>query len=76
MQHGASAFIIGRNLEKAQKAASEMSNKTGNICIGYSCDVRNPQSVNQAVEQAIKDFGRLDVVICGRFYLKLINSNL
>lgn len=65
MQHGASAFIIGRNLEKAQKAASEMSNKTGNICIGYSCDVRNPQSVNQAVEQAIKDFGRLDVVICG-----------
>lgn len=65
MQHGANAFIIGRNLDKAQRAAAELSSKTGNKCIGYSCDVRNHQSVNEAVDVAIKHFGRIDIVICG-----------
>ncbi|EOQ99598.1 Peroxisomal 2,4-dienoyl-CoA reductase SPS19 [Wallemia ichthyophaga EXF-994] len=65
MQHGANAFIIGRNLDKAQRAAGELSNQTGKKCIGHSCDVRNPHSVQEAVNAAINHFGRIDIVICG-----------
>lgn len=72
MQHGANAFIIGRNLDKAQRAAGELSNQTGKKCIGHSCDVRNPHSVQEAVNAAINHFGRIDIVICGELGLIFI----
>ncbi|KAF8510810.1 NAD(P)-binding protein [Hysterangium stoloniferum] len=65
MRHGANAVIIGRNLEKLEAAAKELSISTGNTCIAAQADVRQPQQLQEAVTKAIEKFGRIDYVVCG-----------
>ncbi|KIK55462.1 hypothetical protein GYMLUDRAFT_175646 [Collybiopsis luxurians FD-317 M1] len=65
MRHGASAVIIGRNLERLTAASQELSQKTGEVCIPAQADVRKPESLRDAVKKAIERFGRIDFVICG-----------
>ncbi|GJJ08960.1 hypothetical protein Clacol_003180 [Clathrus columnatus] len=65
MQHGANAIIIGRNLERLEASASELSSSTGKKCIAAQADVRQPQQLKEASQKAIDEFGRIDFVICG-----------
>jgi len=64
MRHGADAVIFGRNIERLQKAAEEMSKETGRRCLPVQTDVRHPEQVHAAVAKALEKFGKIDFVIC------------
>lgn len=65
MRHGCNAAIFGRRAELSKSAAKEFENKTGKKCLGLSGDVRNYESLENAVNETIKAFGRIDFVIAG-----------
>lgn len=64
---GANACIIGRNAEKTEKAAKEMSQlRSGSKVLGLgNVDVSKIESINDAVQRAVKELGRIDYVIAG-----------
>ncbi|CCH47167.1 3-oxoacyl-[acyl-carrier-protein] reductase [Wickerhamomyces ciferrii] len=64
---GANAAIIGRNEEKTVSAAKEISQlRPGVKVIGVgNTDVRNIKSLQAAVDQTVKELGRIDFVIAG-----------
>ncbi|KAH8921546.1 NAD(P)-binding protein [Atractiella rhizophila] len=64
MKHGCDAVILSRRKEVIESAASKLSSSTGRRCIGLQGDVRLPESLKAAVESALKEFGRIDFVIC------------
>ena len=59
---GAQIAVCDVNLEGAQALASELSGK-GAQARGYLCDVSSAQGADGCIEQVVKDFGRLDVLI-------------
>ncbi|KAG8877855.1 hypothetical protein FRB97_002964 [Tulasnella sp. 331] len=65
MRHGASATIVGRNLERITASAKELSEKTGQRCMYAQADVRNSEQLYAAVQKTIDTFGKIDFVICG-----------
>jgi peroxisomal 2,4-dienoyl-CoA reductase len=52
-------------LDRLTKAAKELSEATGRTCIPAQADVRDPNSLRDAVSKTINTFGRIDFVICG-----------
>lgn len=64
---GANAVIIGRNVEKTEAAAKEIAElRPGAKVIGIGgVDVREVQSLAKAVERAVAELGRIDLVIAG-----------
>ncbi|KAF8629527.1 hypothetical protein AX15_003399 [Amanita polypyramis BW_CC] len=65
MHHGADAVIVGRNRERLEQSAKELSDATGQRCLAAQADVRNTQDLKNAVAKTIEKFGRIDFVICG-----------
>lgn len=65
MAHGASAAIMGRKADRLSAAAADLSKSTKGKCIATPGDVRNYDDVVKAVEETVKTFGRLDMVVCG-----------
>ncbi|KAJ3824871.1 hypothetical protein F5880DRAFT_1611623 [Lentinula raphanica] len=65
MRHGANAAIIGRNIDRLTETSKELSEQTGKTCIPIRADVRQPQTLQDAVRRTIEKFGRIDFVICG-----------
>lgn len=65
MRHGASAVILGRKLERLTQTAKELSDATGQTCIPFQADVRQPKTLQDAVATTIQRFGKIDFVICG-----------
>ena len=61
-QRGAAVLIADLNKDEADKAAAELRQQ-GQKAEAAACDVSNEQQVEGAVDQAIKAFGRLDVVV-------------
>ena len=59
---GASVAIIGRNEEAAKAFAAELSER-GAKCNGYGCDVSNGAQIDAIVDNVVKDFGKLDVLV-------------
>lgn len=51
--------------DRINQTAKELSEATGRICIAAQADVREPQTLREAVTQTLKAFGRIDFVICG-----------
>ncbi|ODV90306.1 hypothetical protein CANCADRAFT_25338 [Tortispora caseinolytica NRRL Y-17796] len=63
---GANATIVGRNKEKTEKAAAEMSKIRHDAkVIGLSVDVRNYESLAAAVKTTVEQLGGIDILICG-----------
>lgn len=65
LKQGAKVIITSRTEETANtvaKALAEKTNSTGAI-IGVQADVRQLKSQEEAVSQALKTFGQLDIVI-------------
>jgi len=60
---GGCVAIISRNEKQARDAAAEIENSTGNRCLGYGCDVTEPEQVENVVTQVVADFGQLDILI-------------
>lgn len=63
---GCNAVITGRNLEKTQARAKQISAlRPGAKVIGLSADVRSIKAMESAVETCVKELGGLDFLICG-----------
>ncbi len=62
--HGCAITILGRNLEKAQKAAQGIED-AGGRALGVSADVRDFAALEAAVAQATEKFGDFDIVLAG-----------
>ncbi|XP_005990738.1 peroxisomal 2,4-dienoyl-CoA reductase [(3E)-enoyl-CoA-producing] isoform X2 [Latimeria chalumnae] len=63
MRHGCHTVIASRNLERVSEAAKKLTAATGRHCLPLSLDVRQPQTITTAVEEALKEFGKLDILI-------------
>ncbi|HEY3320189.1 MAG TPA: 3-oxoacyl-[acyl-carrier-protein] reductase [Planctomycetota bacterium] len=59
---GAQVAIVDVNVEAAKALAAELSAK-GAKCQGYSCDVTASAQVDGTIDQVLKDFGKLDILI-------------
>lgn len=57
----ANVVLLGRNLNSLEKARSDISNKDATISI--SCDITNESQVLQTVEQIIKNYGKIDILV-------------
>ncbi|KAK5142282.1 hypothetical protein LTR04_002283 [Oleoguttula sp. CCFEE 6159] len=64
---GANAFIVGRNVEKVERMAKDIAtSRNGARVIGIgSIDVRNPASLQTAINKCVSDLGAIDFVIAG-----------
>ncbi|KAI9323842.1 hypothetical protein BX666DRAFT_1873795 [Dichotomocladium elegans] len=65
VMHGAKAVIISRSYAKLEKAAKEMSEKTGGEVFPIAADVRKPADLEAAVAKTIEKYGRIDFLING-----------
>lgn len=63
LEHGADVVIASRNLERLSAAAAELSAQTGRRCLPVQADVREPEQVEAAIDFAIREFSRLDIVV-------------
>ncbi|KAE8348782.1 hypothetical protein BDV28DRAFT_77747 [Aspergillus coremiiformis] len=64
---GANACIVGRNVEKTENVAQDIATaRSGAKVIGIGAvDVRKFDSLKDAVERCVKEFGGIDYVIAG-----------
>ncbi|ASN79938.1 SDR family oxidoreductase [Deinococcus ficus] len=62
--HGCAVTLLGRNLDKAQRAAQGIV-QAGGRALGVSADVRDYAAMEAAVAQAVAEFGALDIVLAG-----------
>ncbi|KAI9484106.1 MAG: NAD(P)-binding protein [Benjaminiella poitrasii] len=65
VRHGAKAVIFSRSKDKLEKAAKEMSLKTGGEVLAIAGDVRNPADIEKAIKITIEKYGKLDYLING-----------
>lgn len=63
MRHGCDTVIASRNLEKLTEAAVKLKNATGRHCIPVCVDVRQPETISAAVDETLKELGRIDILI-------------
>jgi NAD(P)-dependent dehydrogenase (short-subunit alcohol dehydrogenase family) len=63
LQLGANIVITSRNLSVLESTAAELSTLTGGEVLPVSCDVRNPEEVEEVLNQAIKVFGKVDGLV-------------
>ena len=58
-------MICGRRQNFLQRSAAILQQETGKPCKWYVCDVRDPDACHKAVQYALDEFGRLDIVVNG-----------
>uniref|UniRef100_K9IX49 Peroxisomal 2,4-dienoyl-CoA reductase [(3E)-enoyl-CoA-producing] n=1 Tax=Desmodus rotundus TaxID=9430 RepID=K9IX49_DESRO len=63
MRHGCHTVIASRSLPRVLMAVKKLSAATGQRCLPLSLDVRAPPTVMTAVDQALKEFGKIDILI-------------
>ncbi|XP_053131682.1 peroxisomal 2,4-dienoyl-CoA reductase [(3E)-enoyl-CoA-producing] isoform X2 [Hemicordylus capensis] len=63
MRHGCQTVIASRNLQKLTEAAKKLSAATGQRCLPLALDVRQPQTIMATVDEALKEFGKIDILI-------------
>jgi NAD(P)-dependent dehydrogenase (short-subunit alcohol dehydrogenase family) len=64
-QLGARVAVVGRDLDKASRAADEIAASHPGAALGLSADVRDYAAVRTALEKTTAAFGPLDIVISG-----------
>ena len=60
---GGQVALTSRDSNRAQTAAGEINTASGQRCLGYGCDVTNPEQVEALVSQVVADFGGLDILV-------------
>lgn len=63
LELGAKVVITSRNLEKLQATAKELEDETGGKVLCVACDVRNWDEVEAMKEVALREFGRIDILL-------------
>jgi NAD(P)-dependent dehydrogenase (short-subunit alcohol dehydrogenase family) len=61
---GAKVSVLGRNPEKAAKAAAEVSSQ-GLPALAVTADVRDPAALDHALRSAASAHGPVDILVCG-----------
>jgi len=61
-EHGADVAVLDFQEGAAERVAEEIR-RLGRQALGVLCDVRNQESMEQAVARIVEQFGRLDVVV-------------
>jgi gluconate 5-dehydrogenase len=59
---GSAVVIFSRRLEKCEAVAHEIENKGGRA-LALGCDILNPTDIEQVVAEALKAFGKIDVLL-------------
>ena len=60
---GASIVISARRLKKCDEACKEIKERTGVKTHPHQCDITNGPQIEQLVEDVIKEFGHIDVLV-------------
>lgn len=60
---GADVMIVSRHIEEAKAAADAIAKDYGKRAIDFAADVTQPANVEAMVEDAIKSFGKIDILI-------------
>lgn len=60
---GAAVALTSRDAQRAQDAAAEIAEATGQSVRGYACDVGQAEQTAETVQQAIADFGGLHILV-------------
>ncbi len=63
LEHGADVVIASRNLARLEQAAAELSAATGRRCLAVQADVREPEQIEAAVDRALAELGRIDILV-------------
>ena len=61
---GAEVAITSRNLESARKAAQEIVRDVNRRVVGFACDVRYEDQVENMVSDVLKEFGKINILVC------------
>ncbi|HBN86260.1 MAG TPA: short-chain dehydrogenase, partial [Clostridiales bacterium] len=61
-QQGADLVLMARRMERLEKIAEEFRAK-GVKCLPIKCDVTNTDEINKAAEFAIKEYGKIDILV-------------
>lgn len=63
LELGAKVVITSRDIDKLSATVKELEEKTGGNCFPIACDVRHYDQVEAMLDQTIKTFGRVDVLL-------------
>ncbi|XP_018416825.1 PREDICTED: peroxisomal 2,4-dienoyl-CoA reductase isoform X2 [Nanorana parkeri] len=63
MRHGCDTVIVSRNLPKLKEAAEKLQVATGRRCLAVAGDVRQPQTLVDAADEALRTFSRIDILV-------------
>ena len=63
MELGAQVVITSRDIQKLDQTAEALRAETGGSCLAVSCDVRFYDQVEVMLQEAIKHFGKVDVLL-------------
>ena len=63
LELGAHVAISSRDLEKLKNTAKELEDETGGSCLPIQCDVRHYQEVENMLQEVLKTFGKVDVLL-------------
>jgi NAD(P)-dependent dehydrogenase (short-subunit alcohol dehydrogenase family) len=64
-RHGARVCVIGRDAAKAERAVREIAKEPGGEAMYVPVDVRDYEGVEASMQQAVRQYGPLDIVIAG-----------
>ena len=63
LELGAKVIITSRNLEKLEKTADELTDKTGGEVLPLACDVRHYDQVEEMLKASLERFGKVDALV-------------
>src|SRR5688572_12095809 len=63
LELGANVAITSRDLDKLKTTASELEAATGGKCLPLQCDVRHYDQVENMLQETLKAFGKVDVLL-------------
>ncbi|HEY2154779.1 MAG TPA: SDR family oxidoreductase [Isosphaeraceae bacterium] len=63
--HGAGTVLLSRKADHVHTAAREIAHQFKTRCLGIEADVRHPEAMETAAAQAVKELGRLDILVNG-----------
>lgn len=60
---GASIVIAARRLKKCEEACKEIKKRTGIKTLPHQCDITNGREIEEFVEDVIREFGHIDILV-------------
>ncbi len=61
-EEGARVYVLDADAEGAAKAAETIQSR-GDAAFAYGSDVRKPETIQPAIDHALREFGRVDILV-------------